>query len=347
MKSTRLQISLAALLGLVLAGGAQTSVAKDKDVYVRDNASDTGATPSTGNHAESPDIMPEKIVEFTENEMKITVHNRGTKAVSKVAVDLYWFEATTGGPQFDLKRDYQEPSPGGQANPSFKWSLAGRGEVTDVPPSEGTKVATIKWKPTVAGHVCLIVVLRTDEDAFEDPNAVICDEVVRKNNNVCQRNVNIIHDDPNKPDEKKCDSFVIPNPDPCEGKRFDLVIDGRTIPAGAKVVLVLPCVEDSAFHLTNLTKTPILPSQLCPNDDPCAKCKCADKPSPCMPAYEIKPGTIARLTDIPVPAGTKVPAQIVIVETPTTPPGSEFKVVVEQFFDHCYLGNLTTVVQRK
>ena len=136
------------------------------DLYIRDNPSDTGATPTSAPHWESPDIWvrthPPGPTENPDdghqapiinqpNHVYVRVHNRGTATTAPVAVEAYHCSPGTG----------------------MLWPTHFQGlgslQLGAVSAGGNARVGPFIWTPTVAGHECLLAIARTEG---EDPGSL-------------------------------------------------------------------------------------------------------------------------------------------------------------------------------
>lgn len=169
------------------------------DLYIRDNGTDTGVTPTSAPHWESPDIwvrnQPPGPTENPDdghqapivnqpNHVYVTVHNRGGATTSAIAVEAYRCSPGTGM----LWPTHFQP--------------LGSLPVPSVPAGGQARVGPFVWTPTVAGHECLLAIARTetqDPGSLETAHGVTVPAgtaaaldhslLVRFVNNVGQRNV--------------------------------------------------------------------------------------------------------------------------------------------------------------
>ena len=160
----------------------------DVDIFIRDNSIDTGTIPTTYPPGwwRSPDIWVRHADDGNSNHqnpelgetnyVNVNVHHRLGVTATNVTADLYWGNVALG---FGW--------PGG-------WHHIGSVNIGDLPPGV-TATQVISWHtPNIGGHFCFLV--RTEAD--QDP---ITDNRVRWENNIAQRNFNIVDDVP----ERTCD----------------------------------------------------------------------------------------------------------------------------------------------
>lgn len=136
------------------------------DLYIRDNPSDTGATPTHAPHWESPDIWVrnnppgpgenpddghQAPIVNQPNHIYVRVHNRGAATTGPVAVEAYHCSPGTG----------------------MLWPTHFQGlgslPLGAVPAGGNASVGPFIWTPTVAGHECLLAIARTES---EDPGSL-------------------------------------------------------------------------------------------------------------------------------------------------------------------------------
>jgi hypothetical protein len=169
------------------------------DLYIRDNFSDNGTTPTAAPHWESPDIWvrndPPGPTEDPDdghqapivnqpNHVYVRVHNRGAATTSPVAVEAYHCAPGTG-----------------MLWPTHFQSL-GSVPAPSVPAGGAVRVGPFVWTPTFAGHECLLAIARNetqDPGTLETAHGVTVPAgtaaaldhslLVRFDNNVGQRNV--------------------------------------------------------------------------------------------------------------------------------------------------------------
>lgn len=173
-------ITLLTLLTALLPGIA-TATPFHRDVYIRDNASDTGAEPSTGSIYSSPDIRvcdvdPEcpgiDPAPGTRNRVLVDLRRKPGAIVGNVTgrVYVYW------------------TSQGGSATWPYDWTLIGSKSVS-VPP--GGTTADIDWLSFPAGPVCLLARFVSDADPMTTPTPPGTSTQVhaKANNNIAWRNL--------------------------------------------------------------------------------------------------------------------------------------------------------------
>ncbi|MGC9357504.1 MAG: GEVED domain-containing protein, partial [Anaerolineae bacterium] len=155
------------------------------DIFIRDHLTDTGTIPTTYPPGwwRSPDIWvrhsddgntAHQNPELGEtNYVNVNVHHRLGVTATNVVADLYWGNVAMGFPW-----------PTG-------WNYIGSVNIGDLPPGV-TSTEVISWNvPNIGGHFCFLA--RTS--ATEDP---ITDNRVQWDNNIAQRNFNIVDDVPQR-----------------------------------------------------------------------------------------------------------------------------------------------------
>jgi len=158
----------------------------DYDIYMKDNPTDDGSVPSSPPNWKSPDIWarsdgdctitshqnPEAGVPTT---LCVRVRNRLSTPVHKIIVNLYYGSAGLG-----------LGWPGSWAGIGFTTipSLAGNSEA----------VKSIPWTPpNITGHFCFLARVDSHEDPIgSGPDTVAPVNLVQNNNNIAQRNFNIV-----------------------------------------------------------------------------------------------------------------------------------------------------------
>jgi len=209
------------------------------DVYIRDNVSDNGTVPSTGNISSSPDIivLPTAVadpdVSFGEgsgnennsglgymvemgqdNFIYSRFKNRGNAQANNVSNTVFWSEVST------------------LVTPDM-WNLIGSSNPVNVP-TGNTLVVTdpIVWDRNQLpglGHYCFVGIVNSDEDpAPPIPPVVGFDwnnftNFIRNQNNVTWRNFNVIDDLPDPPNPPAEYDFRLTNA-PDKARVFDIEI---------------------------------------------------------------------------------------------------------------------------
>lgn len=210
------------------------------DVVIRDRNGDSGAVPSNPNGEAfwvSPDIRVDAPPFGTENatsnpfganshdnpifnqqnRVYIRVHNFGCTTSGLVRIRFYWANPSGGIPPSEW--DEIQPSVIKNVN-----SIPSGGSVEYSPP--------ILWTPTgtAIGHRCVLVRLESTQDPITN------DYNVPGDNNIGQKNVNIVTASPGAP---SADAFFIANPfkEPAE---VHLTIDRRNLPQPSQFIMRLP-----------------------------------------------------------------------------------------------------------
>lgn len=221
------------------------------DVYLRDNANDSGEEPSTGSISASPDIRIHKTssnpadafgpqsgteAEFGQNNFVFArVHNRGNR-VARAATDIYWSEVST------------------LVTPD-QWNHIGRTGAHTVNPGGNSVSNALTWDPqddgAGPGHYCFVGVTGSEQDmrpispqsAATFPAFATFDDfrdLIRNHNNVTWRNFNIVDAILNfAPDSEKKARFKFPGAFD-RPRLFDLVIENPF----ERALLELPMVEE-------------------------------------------------------------------------------------------------------
>jgi hypothetical protein len=228
--------------GFMQVGSACAAPAPDVDVWLRDDATDTGAEPFAGAVAWlSPDIevldtggnpVPNPTfdpVKRFNNIIRVTVRNRGSNMARNTEVYLYWADPATNIPYPAAWKEtgIYNDAPGfvNQSNKIVIPQLAA-GAITQVqfgwaPPAPGSNIRG-------DDHFCLIVRLENEGDASDI--GVGGWSAITARNNIGLRNVHVQPDDPTDAD---LSFYVVGSAD-----QDDLTV----IPAlaGGKVSLLLP-----------------------------------------------------------------------------------------------------------
>ncbi len=154
------------------------------DVYIRDNPQDTGTVPTQGTTWNSPDVWvrlqddghsvgAHQNPEYgQENYGYVRVHNKGPAVAYDVEVNLYY----TG------------------FSPSIyphNWVPIDTLTLDEIDPNETKIVGPFLWTPPTTGHTCLFVRMMSAQDP------IVQDYNVRYDNNIVQKNVNIVDMLPN------------------------------------------------------------------------------------------------------------------------------------------------------
>jgi hypothetical protein len=159
---------------------------QDFDIYIKDNPTDDGSVPSSAPWWTSPDIWVrndgdcsntthQNPVAGVPTTVCVRVRNRLTTPVTKIDVDLYFASAALG------------------LSWPVSWSGIGTINIPVLPPLSQI-VKAVPWNtPNITGHFCLLA----RADALEDPigsgyDTVAPSDLVQNNNNISQRNLNIV-----------------------------------------------------------------------------------------------------------------------------------------------------------
>jgi hypothetical protein len=222
------------------------------DLYLRDNAIDTGAIPSVGSISTSPDIIvrpalvPDPVAAFGEgsgqensmtlgfeveggqdNYVYVRVQNRGTTDAIGVTARVYWSEVAT------------------LVTPA-SWNLIGATPAIDVPQGDTIAIAgPLTWASgdiPATGHYCFVGVLNHSQDPAPplpgptDWNGFT--NLIRNQNNVTWRNFNVVDELPDPGGDPAVLPFIIAGA-PDEARVFDLQIV-RDLPRTARLRLQVP-----------------------------------------------------------------------------------------------------------
>jgi hypothetical protein len=158
----------------------------DYDIYLKDNWADNGSVPTVGITYRSPDLWVRNDGDCTKpahqnpapgttTTICVRVRNRMAATVTNITVDVYWASAALGlwwPGSFSYIGAVNIPS------------LAG-GALT---------VKPLAWSvPSITGHFCLLARADATEDPIgSGPDTVPPVDNVRNNNNIVQRNTNIV-----------------------------------------------------------------------------------------------------------------------------------------------------------
>ncbi|MBS1253206.1 MAG: hypothetical protein MAG451_02255 [Anaerolineales bacterium] len=193
----------------------------DPELICRDHTLDDGSVPSNLIRSvlwESPDIWlrhaPDRVPihqhpRFGEpNYVYVRVHNTGNATVNNIKVHVY-------------------ASPGATA---IRWpdgwgSEIGSATIASLPAGAST-VVEIPWTSNIDGHVCFLAQIDAHQDPLRHPGWVPFD------NNVCQKNVQVI-DEPEKWTDNK---VAVSNPN-SQSNPTDITIAGEDLPADGSVVV--------------------------------------------------------------------------------------------------------------
>ena len=222
------------------------------DLYLRDNATDTGAIPSAGPISTSPDIIVRpafvadpgaafgegsgqensmtlgyEVEGGQDNYIYVRIQNRGTTDAVGVTATVYWSEVAT------------------LVTPD-SWNLVGATAPVDVPQGDTIVVAgPLTWSaaeiPTT-GHYCFVGMLNHAQDPVPplpgpaDWNGFTA--LIRNQNNVTWRNFNVVDELPDPSGDPSVLPFLIAGA-PDEARVFDLQIL-RDLPRAARVRLQVP-----------------------------------------------------------------------------------------------------------
>ena len=240
------------------------------EIYVKDNAADTGVEPSTGTFWETPDLVTrnaddnifadQPVIRNQDNWIYVQVRNKSATAYANVTVNVYFANFT--GAEFLYPVDW---------NPA---NLIGTATIASLPAasggSDGTAIAKFRWSaakiPPAAGwHPCLLVEVIPMEMT---PSGL---HHVWDNRKLAQKNVTII-------DVMKMMKmmksllinfeFVIGHPlRQAEGTHLQLAAEGHT-PDVRLFLDPAGLVEDIANHATKLTwDIPLDPSRIPSGED--------------------------------------------------------------------------------
>ena len=222
------------------------------DLYLRDNATDTGAIPSAGPISTSPDIIVRpafvadpgaafgegsgqensmtlgyEVEGGQDNYIYVRIQNRGTTDAVAVTATVYWSEVAT------------------LVTPD-SWNLVGATAPVDVPQGDTIVVAgPLTWPAAeipATGHYCFVGMLNHAQDPVPplpgpaDWNGFTA--LIRNQNNVTWRNFNVVDELPDPSGDPSVLPFLIAGA-PDEARVFDLQIL-RDLPRAARVRLQVP-----------------------------------------------------------------------------------------------------------
>ena len=222
------------------------------DLYLRDNATDTGAIPSAGPISTSPDIIVRpafvadpgaafgegsgqensmtlgyEVEGGQDNYIYVRIQNRGTTDAVGVTATVYWSEVAT------------------LVTPD-SWNLVGATAPVDVPQGDTIVVAgPLTWPAAeipATGHYCFVGMLNHAQDPVPplpgpaDWNGFTA--LIRNQNNVTWRNFNVVDELPDPSGDPSVLPFLIAGA-PDEARVFDLQIL-RDLPRAARVRLQVP-----------------------------------------------------------------------------------------------------------
>ena len=179
---------------------AELCWAVNSDVYLRDNASDTGTVPSAGPFWNCPDIwvrnaddggaIHQNTIRGQDNFIYVRVGNRGQADATDVRVRVLL--ASFAGTEFVHPADWVPRNPAGGGSLSGPGTyLVGEAVIASVAPAT-TQNVSVRWPsalipPELQWHPCLLVeVSPNDGPAPAGPQ-------VWENNNLAQKNVTIVN----------------------------------------------------------------------------------------------------------------------------------------------------------
>jgi hypothetical protein len=230
----------------------ETSLGLVPDVYLRDNASDTGAVPTPGGISTSPDIIVRPAIvadpaaafgegSGTENSMTlgfeaeagqdnfiyVRMRNRGSSDANDVTATVYWSEVAT------------------LVTPA-SWHVIGTTAPVNVPQGDTLVVAPgLTWPAAqvpATGHYCFVGLLHQVQDPAPpipgptDWNGFT--GLIRNQNNVTWRNFNVVDEIPDPDHDPAALPFLIAGA-PDRARDFDLQIV-RNLPRDARLQLEVP-----------------------------------------------------------------------------------------------------------
>jgi serine protease len=230
----------------------ETTLGLVPDVYIRDNAIDTGAVPTPGTLSTSPDIILRPAVvadpnaEFGEgsgsensmtlgyeaeagqdNYIYVRMRNRGSSDANGVTATIYWSEVAT------------------LVTPAT-WHVIGTTPPVNVPQGDTlVVVGPLTWPSAqipATGHYCFVGLLNHAEDPAPpipgptDWNGFM--GMIRNQNNVTWRNFNVVDEIPDPNADPAVLPFVILGA-PDRARDFELQIL-RNVPRDARVRLEVP-----------------------------------------------------------------------------------------------------------
>ncbi|MGD8244836.1 MAG: VWA domain-containing protein, partial [Anaerolineae bacterium] len=189
------------------------------DLYCKDHPQDDGSVPSNPNGEawwESPDIWVRPRQDGLQqhqnpqggktNYVYANVRNRGNATMTSIEVDLYW---AVGAASISWPAD---------------WNYIGTATIASMMPGEIATV-NVPWVPSTSGHYCFLARIHADWDL------VTFEGLVPFDNNLCQRNVQVID-----PKQGRLDNKVIirnPQSGPTD---TNLVIESKGFPTAGSAV---------------------------------------------------------------------------------------------------------------
>lgn len=238
--------------GLNLMGDPSTLLRIKNDIWIKTGTNDDGSLPAPSPFWNSQDIVVDSPTngwsppspfpthenpEFgSTNRVYIRVRNLGCEDANNVTVRLYWADPSAGIPW----------PPG--------WNFIGENTISTIP-NNGVEVTSINWTPTgtAFGHRCLLATIECNTDPISIHNPIW-------DNNVAQKNVNIVNLDPpippGSPFKHELQFFI--NPTNTRALR-KLMIESINAPANTKFELFIPQTVEikkrkSDTHITMINK---------------------------------------------------------------------------------------------
>ena len=211
------------------------------DIWVRNNPPPADPSdPSDPNHGEDPEAGHQNPINEAPNYLYVRVRNRGSQ---DAAANAFTVEAFHCNPATAM----QWP---GDFNPMGTLSLD-----QPVPANGGSaRVGPFIWTPSVAGHECLLAVVKgandqTIADDVKAKGAVDHWKLVRFDNNVGQRNVTPV---PATPGGKTQTSFLIRGTS--HSSNNTLCLDATPLPDDTKIsIRVARSITDTAKSMSGFT----------------------------------------------------------------------------------------------
>lgn len=234
--------------------------------FIRDSLQDNGYTPNTGALNSSPDIIPQLSPvnpAFVQQVFGSASYNQdlGVNIETGQTNYLYMRAMNPTGQQQTVNIDVYWSTPGMLIHPS-QWKPSQRiGTIQQMVMPPGQVVAASEpslWTPQqlpTGGHYCLILELTWNGQPgipTDFPNIDAWWDYCRQNNNIAQRNIDIVDDLPNNRVERWLNLL---NPDP--GYVNHTIEAVCTVPIGSQITLyspsaaIQPPINVSATTTTN------------------------------------------------------------------------------------------------
>jgi hypothetical protein len=189
------------------------------DLYCKDHDQDDGSVPSNPNGEAwwvSPDIWVRHRQDGVQqhqnpeggqtNYVYAKVRNRGNATMTGIQVDLYW---AVGAATITWPGD---------------WTYIGTATIPSLAPGQ-VETANLPWIPSTSGHYCFLARIH----ASEDP--VTFEGLVPFDNNLCQRNVQVID-----PEQGRLDNEIIIRNPQGGAADTDVVVESDSFPPDGSAV---------------------------------------------------------------------------------------------------------------